>query len=254
MAWSRRQNESNVDLNRNWGVTPDTIADDNPGYAELHADLCPDGDEPPTPDSFLRPMRAVVDEHDEEWVRAAISDGQSAHPDGLYFTGHRTEESTGIVADIASDHLADAERVVVVDLHTGYGAYGDLSLLVRHEPDSPGDAWTRSTFPGVAVVNTATPGTPLRRGQIAGGLADVVTGAEFHAVTVELGTRSEVTMILAERAEHWVHRHGDRNDPEHARIVDHHLRCSTPADTAWQHASVEQGRTVLDLALAAVRA
>ena len=250
MAWWRRQNESNVDLNRNWGVGAGHDA--NPGYAELHGALCPDGPTPPDPDEFLERTRAFVDEHGEDWVRAAVSDGQSTHPDGLYYTGHQTEASTAAMADIARAHLTNADEIVVVDLHTGYGAYGDMTLLARHEPETPGDRWTRTVFADVDVVNTARPGDSSRRGQIAGGLADVVPHATFHAVTAELGTRSDITMILAERAEHWVHRHGDRDDPEHARILEHHLRCSTPDEAAWQAAAIEHGRRVLDQALAAV--
>lgn len=155
------------------------------------------------------------------------------------------------MAALATQHFAAAHDVVV-DLHTGFGAYGDTTLLARHALDSPGDRWTRSTFPGTVVVDTVRAGRPPRRGQLAGGLADLVPTATFHAVTAEVGTRSDITMILAERSEHWVHLHGDRADPDHARIVEHHMRCSTPDDAACQHTATEHGRRVLDQALDAI--
>ncbi len=40
MAWLRRQNEPNVDLNRNWAAGTTQGTDDNPGYATLHDILC----------------------------------------------------------------------------------------------------------------------------------------------------------------------------------------------------------------------
>ncbi len=59
-------------------------------------------------------------------------------------------------------------------------------------------------------------------------------------------------MILAERAEHWVRRRGDADDPVHASILRHHLRCSTPDDPAWETSALQHGARVLDAALAAV--
>ncbi|MFW2335713.1 hypothetical protein [Ilumatobacter sp.] len=135
---------------------------------------------------------------------------------------------------------------------TGPDGLGLMTPLARHALDSPGDRWTRSTFPGTAVVNTVRAGCPPRRGKLAGGLADLVPTATFHAVKAEVGTRSDITMILAERSEHRVHLHCDRADHDHARIVEHHVRYSTPDDAAWPHTAIEHGRRVLDQALDAI--
>jgi hypothetical protein len=59
-------------------------------------------------------------------------------------------------------------------------------------------------------------------------------------------------MILNERAEHWVHFHGDRTDPEHARIVWEHRCGSTPDDPEWERFARSHGMEVLDAAHAAV--
>jgi octopine/nopaline transport system ATP-binding protein len=46
MAWSRRQNEHNVDLNRNWRRSQvDPLHND--AYDEIHAVACPDTDDLP---------------------------------------------------------------------------------------------------------------------------------------------------------------------------------------------------------------
>jgi predicted deacylase len=44
MAYWRRQNESNVDLNRNWGRDERVEVPENVGYVELHPVLVPSGD------------------------------------------------------------------------------------------------------------------------------------------------------------------------------------------------------------------
>jgi predicted deacylase len=254
MAYWRRQNESNVDLNRNWGRDERTVLPRNEGYDELHRHLVPGGDRPPTPESLLEHTRRLIDEHGYQWVKAAVSEGQYDHPDGLYFGGDRTEESTMLVAEIVRARLAGAEEVLVLDLHTGHGAFGASTMLSHVPEDHPDDAWMRRVFGGDVVECTAAAGatTGPKHGQLAPGLAAVVPGARWRTVTMELGTVSDTRMIINERAEHWVHFHGDRSNPDHARIVWEHRCGSTPDDPIWEAAARAHGVTVLDAARDAV--
>jgi octopine/nopaline transport system ATP-binding protein len=250
MSYWRRQNESNVDLNRNWGRDERVELPRNPGYAELHPHLVPGGDRPPTAESLLDVTRALVAERGYAWVKSAVSEGQYTHPDGLYFGGDRTEESNRILADLVGARLAGTDEVLVVDLHTGHGTFGTYTLLSPVAPDHPDDAWVREVFGDDRVECTASPDatTGPKHGQIATGLASVVPGATWRTVTMELGTISDTRMIVNERAEHWVHFHGDRTQPEHARIVWDHRCGSTPDDAEWERSARAHGVAVLDAA------
>jgi predicted deacylase len=254
MAWWRRQNESNVDLNRNWARDQnDPPASD--GYAELHHLLVPDDDEPPTPESLLDPLRAFIDRYGIGWVRDAISRGQYSHPDGLYFGGDRVEASTRILADVAQRHLGRARTVLSVDLHTGHGTAGTYTLLSQSPPGAADDEWLRRHFDPdriEATIDNPDATTPAKVGQLALGIAELLPDTEYHTVTFELGTVPNTRMILAERAEHWVHRRGDRADPAHAALVWEHRMCSTPDDPGWTATALTHGRTVLTAALAAL--
>src|SRR6056297_124726 len=250
MAYWRRQNESNVDLNRNWGRDERTELPENRGYEVIHPALVPGGDEPPSPDSLLDVTRALVAEHGHAWVKSAVSEGQYTHPDGLYFGGDRTEESNRILATVVGDRLAGAEEVLVLDLHTGHGAFGTYTMLSHVAPGHPEDDWLRSVFGDEYVETTSAPDatTGPKHGQIASGLASMVPGATWRTVTMELGTISDTRMIINERAEHWVHFHGDRSHPEHARIVWDHRAGSTPDDAGWEQSARQHGVSVLDAA------
>jgi predicted deacylase len=246
----RRQNESNVDLNRNWGRDERTEVPANPGYDELHPYLVPGGSEPPTPESLLDRTRALIDEYGYHWVKSAVSEGQFNHPDGLYFGGDRTEESNLVLARVVVERLAGVEEVLVVDLHTGHGANGSYTLLSHVPPDHPDDAWLRRVFDAdrIECTSSANATTGPKHGQIATGLASVVPEATWRTVTMELGTISETRMIVNERAEHWVHFHGDRSNPDHARIVWDHRCGSTPDDPDWERSARAHGAVVLDAA------
>ena len=219
MSYWRRQNESNVDLNRNWGRDDRTELPENPGYEVIHPALVPAGDRVPTPESLFDVTRALVEQHGAAWVKSAVSQGQFSHPDGLYFGGDRTEESNRILARVVGDRLAGADDVLVVDLHTGHGEFGTYTLLSHVPEDHPDDTWLRSVFDAdrIECTSSASATTGPKHGQIAAGLHDVVHATTWRTVTMELGTISDTRMIVNERAEHWVHFHGDRTDPEHAR-------------------------------------
>jgi hypothetical protein len=252
MAYWRRQNESNVDLNRNWGRDERSDVPVNVGYVALHPVLVPHGDAPPSPESLLDVTRAMVEEHGYQWVKSAVSSGQYSHADGLYFGGDRTEESNRILAEVVGGLLADANEVLVADLHTGHGAFGTYTLLSPVLEGHPYDVWLRRVFDGDRIECTSAPDatTGPKHGQIATGLGSLVPGATWRTVTMELGTISDTRMIVNERAEHWVHFHGDRSDPDHARIVWDHRCGSTPDDAEWERLARAHGVAVLDAARA----
>lgn len=250
MSFWRRQNESNVDLNRNWGRDDLTEPPENAGYEVIHPALVPDGDRLPTPESLFDVTRTLVEQHGAAWVKSAVSQGQFSHPDGLYFGGVRTEESNRILARVFADRLADVDEVLVVDLHTGHGEFGSYTLLSHVPEGHRDDTWVRSVFDAARIESTSSPSatTGPKHGQIAAGLADVVAATTWRTVTMELGTISDTRMIVNERAEHWVHFHGDRTNPEHAQVVWDHRCGSTPDDAEWESSARAHGVEVLDAA------
>lgn len=251
MAWWRRQNESNVDLNRNWArdhIEPPP----NPGYEEVHPFLCPDTLSFPTPESFLDRSRVLVEQRGMPWVQTAVSAGQYMHADGLYFGGDRTEQSTRIVASVVADRLGGVDHSLCVDLHTGHGAPGTYTILADSPPGSEAHRWLTARFDPDRIESTvenpdAT--TAHKVGQIGHGLAEVLPGSVHRSFTLELGTVSDTRMVLAGRAENWVHHHGDRTVPEGRQAVLANRRCYTPDDPEWARQALAHGRMVLDAAM-----
>jgi hypothetical protein len=79
MAWWRRQNESNVDLNRNW-VDFDGSLPTNAGYPELHPWLCPDVLDEASEEDFRKASQRFIEERGYAWVKEAVTIGQYALP------------------------------------------------------------------------------------------------------------------------------------------------------------------------------
>ncbi len=254
MAWWRRQNESNVDLNRNWRRDHNEPAP-NDAYDEIHAVACPDTPDLPSVDHLLEQAAELVAARGLVWVRDAITVGQYRHPDGLHYGGERTEASTAIVEDLVGAHAASARFVLTIDLHTGHGPSGEVTFLSDKPEGSAQDEFLRSAFPAFRVEATADnpdATTGLKSGQIANGVAQLLLDATCFASCVEFGTATDLEQLAATYQEQWVHRRGDRSHPDHAAAVWAYRCCFTPDDPAWEQAAITGGRAVLDEALRAV--
>jgi hypothetical protein len=253
MAWGRRQNESNVDLNRNWRrdeIDPPA----NDAYDALHRLACPDDDQLPSVDELLTAAQKLVAERGLVWVRDGLTVGQYTHADGLHFGGNRTEASNRILERVFAEQLAGAELVATIDLHTGHGPHGELTALCDQPAGSAQHRFLQQLVDRVEVTaDNPDATTALKRGQIANGIRDLLPAATCFATSLEAGTVDDLTQLGATYQEHWVYRRGDRTDPVHAEAIARYRRCFTPDDPAWARAVLERGARMLDRAVSAVR-
>jgi hypothetical protein len=152
-AWSRRQTEDNVDLNRNFRDFSGTLAV-NPLYEAVHDIVV----NPPNPiraaaDPALAAFRQA---HGEQGLAAALFSGQHRHEDGVGFGGTGPTWSHSTLRHIVAAHAMTARRVVVLDIHTGLGPFGYGTLLCAEPAQSPAVDRARTYFgPGVVTVTEA---------------------------------------------------------------------------------------------------
>ena len=142
MTFWWRQNESNVDLNRNWGRDECTEVPNNTGYHIIHPTLAPGGDEPPTPESLLDVTRALMTERGFAWVKSAVSEGRYTHPDDATSGPKHGQIASGLADVVPGDRSNPEHAQIVRDHRCG---------------STPDDAeWERSARAhGVAVLDTA---------------------------------------------------------------------------------------------------
>jgi hypothetical protein len=231
-AWVRRVNEDNVDLNRNC-VDFSAPLPENPGYDELADAVVPERWDQETQDVTTKRILDYAARHGFPALQAAISGGQYRHPTGLFYGGAKPSWSRETLDGIVDNHLRGAERVAVVDLHTGLGPFG-VGELLGPRPMTP--TWERArswygelTTPGEAEsVSAAVSGDVLDG--IERRLPDHV---EYTPAAIEWGTVDIVEVLQALRGDAWLHAYGDPTDRDAAPIKAALRAAFAPDDSEW---------------------
>jgi polar amino acid transport system ATP-binding protein len=260
-AWSRRVNEDNVDLNRNfidWQSAPPK----NENYASLHQALvCHEWEGPDrnTADEALAAVKKKLGGH--AGLARIVEAGQYEFPDGLFYGGDGPVWSNRTLNDILARFAGEARQVVVFDMHTGAGPYGYPALLSVAETDHAGLAWGKSIFgPALSVVLTgkvATTDTGIAAtatGYVSAAVRQAMPRGRVLPLVVECGTLDGPAVMEAVQADNWLHLFGKVDTPLGQRIKATLRSAFIPEDPDWQWNSVANSLRYFDRALADLKA
>ena len=250
-AWLRRVTEDGVDLNRNF-VDFSMPLPANPGYDQLHAAILPADMEPATLKAADARLAAYEREHGRTALEVALSGGQYAHPQGLFYGGTAPTWSRTTTEAIVTDFaLAGRDLVAAIDFHTGLGPFGYGEPICDHAPGSLGVARARSWY-GESLTEPAlgTSSSVAKHGLSDYGWQHLV-GENLAFVALEFGTYDVDSMIRVLRADHWLHAQGDVDwHHEETSAIKAAVRRHFYPDTEdWKQAVLFRSRQVIAQAL-----
>jgi len=251
MAWLRRFNENNVDLNRNFLSVEDS-ADVSKrlrialeAYSKFDSFLNPQS--PPAVDFYLARAVSLVLRYGMPILKQSVVAGQYWFPQGLFFGGKilpggfvEMEPGPAKYQTFLTQHLSSTERIIAIDVHTGLGKYGEDSLLVGQEDYGVmrqrfGDR-VRSNDPKTGPAYDAF-------GTLESMLPRAMPKAEILNVTQEFGTFGPMKVLHALREENRWHHYG-------AGLLDHPAKQRIketfyPQDNAWEASVLNRGAELL---------
>lgn len=235
MAYGRRWNEHNVDLNRNFLNATDAYAGASPLYPKLARWLSPHSCSRHVPFGiFAVWLTAMACRYGIATVAQAIAAGQYIDPSGLFFGGTKLEPASQCLLSWACDHLTDRQRVGVIDLHTGLGSFGQ-STVIRPSaaaPATPDDLRPQRSSPSVAPYKA--------RGDLVTALEREIPPCRGQTCVQEIGTYSMVYLLYLLREENlcW-HR---TTSPKRLRYWQHLLRNAfCPTNPRWIESLTRHG-------------
>jgi hypothetical protein len=217
-AWLRRVTEDNVDLNRNWvdfaGPLPE-----NPGYDALAEAAAPPEWTDAAQSAAAAVLAAYAGENGFAALQQALSGGQYKHPAGIFYGGQAPTWSRRTLTAIYAEYLANAQKVAILDYHTGLGPWGFAEQILTDPPGSAGYARARAWYGDAITCPVAGDSTSADvKGDNLAAAAGLLPQAEVTAMCLEVGTKSVVEVLNALRADAWLHAHGDPASPQGREI------------------------------------
>jgi hypothetical protein len=217
-AWLRRVTNEKVDLNRNW-IDFNVSLPSSAAYAEIADLLSPSAWDDAAKLELKNAIQAFAAKRSAAAFIQAVSSGQHSHPDGLFYGGLAPTWSRMTLTRILTERLAHAERVGVLDIHTGLGANGFGELMVTADASAPSFQRARQWYGvGVTPVGTANSASAKIAGDWVGALPELLPNLEVTGVALEFGTVDVMSVLFALVGDHYLHARGDLRSPEAAAI------------------------------------
>jgi len=241
MAWFRRANENNVDLNRNF-ILEGTYGGAPDHYEMLDAYVYPKT--APGRDFFLMKSSLLVLRYGLAATLQMVAGGQYEFPRNLFFGGKKIEPGLDKYHAFLRGSLAAAQRAITIDVHTGIGRFSKDLLIVEQEHYER----VRQKF-----GSRVTPSRPKRLPayQIRGGHHGLVSHALRHAdvlfITQEFGTYNPLKVFHALREENRWHHYANGTLDHPTKRALKEVFC--PKSETWRQRILSRGRDVFDQAL-----
>lgn len=247
MAWLRRVNENNVDLNRN-ALPQKNYTDQffNQNYEKILNFLVPES--PYSLEGFGNAFGALLQKYDLKELGEIIAGGQYKISKGLFFGGFQAEQSLRLLEEWANENLLPKKsirRIFHIDVHSGLGEKGETSLFLaggtknnEFLANTLGLEITHGSEDESAGIDINEEGILLR------GMAHLLAQQTYYGLTQEFGTCSEGEVLLALINENVAHQQGLTNPMEN----EHKLqlkRVFCPDDESWQESVVLEGLNLL---------
>ena len=241
-AHGTRTTENNVDLNRNF-VDHAQPYPANPGYEELGPHLVPaDWSEEQLLAGEAR-QREFAQRHGDDALFETMARGQYSDANGLIYGGTQREWSNLTLQRIVQEHLSHAEKVGLIDWHTGIGERGEPFFLCFNEEGSDLQAQAARWWGAERVIGTRPNGLarPNYQGLVFYGVQQFLQGRPVAGAVIEFGTRGKTTG-RALRLDQWLRRHAaglapDAREQLHADVMD----ALNPVAQDWRSSVVQHG-------------
>ena len=253
MAWHRRFNESNVDLNRNFvpqGLGYDTVP---LGYHHVIDFLNPKSPPKRREWMFMPKAMMLILRHGFNNLKQWTAEGQYEYPQNIQYGGKAMEKGPKLLVDWLKTNFSPVKRVFAVDLHTGLGPSGHDTLLLSADESADKVEYLTNLFPGHVEPLLSNEGVGYEiKGDLHQGLGSYFSSIDWTCFTQEFGTFKPVRVLRASRAENRWTQYGNHRDEKEARMHwsrENLLRVFNPKDEVWQGKLIHRGLTVYEIML-----
>jgi hypothetical protein len=243
MAFYRRGNSANVDLNRNFLAKRDPAV--NPDY-DFFSDYL-------APKNWLQMQAGLL----KAWfhyfrlgkARAAqaIASGQVRNPSGLFYGGKHLAREILLFQELLKAHCAEAKELLAIDVHSGLGDFGDELLFVDEE-----ELFFAKAFAREVTKPDPENGTYENSGRFSDSIRAALPSTQVRYALQEFGTYSASRVLGALRRENFAWRINKIGSRAHDLAAAKALEAFCPNDASWRAHALEKGLLRIKQALTAL--
>lgn len=248
-AWVRRVNEDNVDLNRNfvdWSEPP-PANEDYGGIAQLLVPAAWDDD---TQQTTTLALLAYAEEVGFQRLQEVVSGGQYTHPTGVFYGGSGPVWSHRWLDEHLARLVGTADRLCLLDLHTGLGPWGHGELISHQGRGEPGYERGRQWWGDVRSMVDGESVSANLHGDWLGAVDTLVPQTDVTAVALEFGTVDTITVLQSLRADAVLHASGEPLSVGSDAIRAQVRAAFADDDPAWFDTVAARFDEVIDAAIA----
>ncbi|MGL1936096.1 MAG: M14 family metallopeptidase [Fibrobacterales bacterium] len=250
MAYGRRADHQNIDVNRNFVDFSNELSRNIP-YGSLACSIAPRN---------MSILSEIVAWSKLLLYRAtqgrlksqhALQKGQRSHERGLFFGGTKPSWSHRVLKKILNDHKGGIENLVVIDIHTGLGPYGERNLFSgasdhSEEAKNARHIWSNKFIQCVDQHSNTLEELP---GTTRECVLEIFPKSNVTVVTMEFGTYNPIKVFRALRNENWAHHHADADSRVYRESKKKLLDCFYPNDLEWKQSVCDAGLSTIQQAL-----
>ncbi|MEY2948528.1 MAG: hypothetical protein RL084_1925 [Pseudomonadota bacterium] len=242
----RRVTQENVDLNRNFHDFSKPLPD-NTAYKEVQHLLLPDV-WPPNEANMQATMQYIAT-HGMPKLQAAVSQGQHHDPKGLFFGGQAPTWSNQTIRKVLKQHGCTAQKLAWIDLHTGLGPSGIGERIYAGANDAAAIQRARTWWGNITSIYDGTSSSAFLTGLMWMSVQDECPQTEYTGIALEYGTLPMNDMLMALRADHWLHLHPEASDDLKKSIKAQIFNAFYTDTDEWRAQIISQARDAMAQAI-----
>jgi hypothetical protein len=242
----RRVTQENVDLNRNFHDFSKPLPD-NTAYKEVQHLLLPDV-WPPNEANLQATMQYIAT-HGMPKLQAAVSQGQHHDPKGLFFGGQAPTWSNQTIRKVLKQHGGTAQKLAWIDLHTGLGPSGIGERIYAGANDAAAIQRARTWWGNITSIYDGTSSSAFLTGLMWMSVQDECPQTEYTGIALEYGTLPMNDMLMALRADHWLHLHPEASDDLKKSIKAQIFNAFYTDTDEWRAQIISQARDAMAQAI-----
>lgn len=244
LAWLRRNNEDNVDLNRNFLLANESYSGVPEGYKNTAEFLAPE-QTPSRLDFFYFKLMFNAIRYGLSALTKDIPSGQYEYPKGLFFGGKSPTESHLIIDKNIKKWVGQSKKIFHLDLHSGLYPAGQYYILQDNFEKQPDQDSFEKAFKNVKKeeeVLYSSRGTWMRW------MSHRFRSRNIHSVVAEFGTIHNLRVLNYLKNENQNYWYGEKTQLNH--WTKQNLRDAfIPESVIWRRDVIGQSLGIVDEAI-----